>query len=96
MIIKKEISLEDFEAWSGAKYTMETLSNLAVETDRDIFEELENELEMDFDEWDETELNDFLWFENDTIAEMLGFDDWDQLERIADGEDEEDEDEEED
>ena len=94
MIIKKEISLEDFEAWSGAEYTMETLSNLAVETDRDIFEELESELEMDFDEWDETDLNDFLWFENDTIAEILGFDDWEQLERIADGEDEEDEEEE--
>lgn len=95
MIIKKEISLKDFEAWSGAKYIMETLSNLAVETDRDIFEELENELEMAyFNEWDETELNDFLWFEDDAIAEMLGFDDWEQIERIVDGEDEEDEEEE--
>ena len=85
MIITKEIALEDFEAWSGAEFTMETLRNLAYETDRDIFGELEIIMEECTDSWDETSINDFLWFENETIADWLGFADWEELERIADG-----------
>lgn len=42
---------------------------------------------------DATDVNDFFWFENDTIADWLGFSDWEELERVANGEDE-DEDEE--
>lgn len=42
----------------------------------------------------ETELNDLLWFEDDTIAEWLGFEDWEALERLNNGEEEEGEEEE--
>ena len=28
----------------------------------------------------ETDINDFFWFETDTIAEWLGYEDWEKLE----------------
>ena len=43
--------------------------------------------------WSDTAINDFLWFETDTIAEWLGYEDWDDLCRKHAGE-EEDEDQE--
>ena len=62
MKLYKEIdSIEDYEAWSGAVYTIKRL------------EELDAQLDELFPEGcSETELNDFLWFECDTIAEMIG------------------------
>ena len=89
MIIKREISLENFEAWSGAKDTLQTLR------DKGLCDRLENLLEdiEPADGWTETALNDLLWFEGDYIAELLGFEDWEDLERDGE-EDEEDEDEE--
>ena len=91
MKIYSEISLGDFNAWSGAVDTMNTLHNLnSVIDDMDVFESLESTIE----EWNEngitdTELNDLLWFETDTIAEWLGFSDWEELERKASGEEDE-------
>lgn len=68
-----EISLCDFEAWSGGADTMEDLTYEDCEI-------IESELEMMYpDGMDETELNDFLWFERDWIAELLGYDDYDEL-----------------
>lgn len=94
MKIYSEISLENFEAWSGAVDTMDTLRNLEAETGDNIFDNLESMIEEVMgDDMSETDLNDFLWFENDTIAEWLGYSDWEELERKADGE-EDDEDEE--
>lgn len=93
MKLYKEMSLRDFEAWSGAEDTMETLSMLEDNEDkgRDIFDTLECILEEQyFDGLEETELNDILWFETDYIAECLGYSDWDELEKIANGEDEDD------
>ena len=91
MKITKEISLRNFEGWSGAVDTLNTLTD-------DQKDALEANLEELYpDGMDESSLNDFLWFENDTIAECLGFDDWEDLERKNSGEDdEEEEDEEED
>ena len=67
MKIYKEISLSNFEPWSGAVYMFEKLYNL------DKIDELENILnELYPDGMDETELNDFLWFEDDYICELLG------------------------
>ena len=81
MKITEEISLRDFKGWSGAVDTLNTLTD-----------EQKDELEANLEElWpdgiDETNLNDFLWFENDAIAEWLGFDDWEDLERKNSGED---------
>ena len=49
-------------------------------------------------EWNETDnipsdatINDLFWFEDDYIAQLLGFKNWEALERHNSGEDEEDE-----
>lgn len=72
MIIKKEInSLYDFEAWSGGKTTLKRIFDIGAE------DELLKHLEGIFEgEVDETELNDFLWFEDEQIKDLLGFDFW--------------------
>lgn len=90
MKITKEISLRNFEGWSGAVDTLNTLTD----EQKDALEA--NLEELDPDGMDETSLNDFLWFENDTIAEWLGFEDWGDLERKNSGEDDEEDDDEED
>lgn len=58
--------------WSGGADTLEDL-------DDDEIEEILSILESEDTEWDETELNDFFWFERDTIAEWLGFYNYDEL-----------------
>lgn len=90
MKIISETSLDRFDAWSGGRDTLNTL------IEKDLCDQLETMLENDifFDGCTDTELNDLLWFERDTIAELLGFSDWDELENGSE-EDEEDEDEEE-
>lgn len=73
MKIFEEKSLIDFEFWSGAKDTVKYL------TDDDL-EQIENILNTEYpDGIGETELNDFFWFENDFIAEMLGYSSFDKL-----------------
>lgn len=89
MKIYRECSLTEFEPWSGAKYAynMLTLEQL---------EELDQTLEYIYpDGIDETDLNDLFWFEEDTIAQMLDFEDFEALERYNNGEEEEEEEEEE-
>lgn len=90
MYIKKEISLPNFEFWSGAKDTAMSLDWEDMERIEDQIEEYLGELPED------TELNDFFWFEEDTIAQILGYEDWESLERDKNGEDEDDEEDEED
>ena len=75
MIITCEINLRNFEGWSGAKDTLSVLTTQQLDT-------LENLLEDVYpDGMTDTQLNDILWFETDWIAEMLGFTDWECLER---------------
>ena len=89
MKITKEMSLRNFEGWSGAVDTLDTLTDEQKDA-------LESNLEELYpDGMDETSLNDLLWFENDVIAEWLGFEDWEDLERKNSGEDDEEEEEEE-
>ena len=54
-------------------------------------DQLEAMLENDIfpDGCTDTELNDLLWFERDTIAEWLGFSDWEALENGEEDEEEE-------
>ena len=89
MKITKEMSLRNFEGWSGAVDTLNTLTN----DQKDALEA--NLKELYLDGVDETRLNDLLWFENDTIAEWLGFEDWEDLERENSGEEEDEEEEDE-
>ena len=67
MIIKKELDLKTFEAWSGAE---DTLARIILENKTD---ELEAILDDAYpDGMTEIELNDLLWFEPDTVFEWLG------------------------
>ena len=92
MKIYKEESLSSFEFWSGARDTANELTG--NELDR-----IEAELESIYpDGMDETQINDIFWFEQDWIAEMLGYDCWEHLEADHAGRDwnsEEDDEEEE-
>jgi len=87
-----EKDLADFEAWSGGKVTLNELTQSECELVEQFMEESAGE-----DGLSETEINDILWFERDTIAEWLGYENWDDLERKHRGEedDEEEDDEEE-
>ena len=67
MRIYSETSLENFEAWSGA---IDTLGRVREAGKCD---ELESILEDLYpDGMSETELNDLLWFEPETVYEWLG------------------------
>ena len=67
MKIYTEISLENFEAWSGAISTLERICN-AGKCDL-----LESVLEEAYpDGMDETQLNDILWFDDEWCYEMCG------------------------
>lgn len=75
MIVTREINLWNFEGWSGGESTLATLSYDQIDTLQCILEDAYPE------GIDETHLNDILRFETDWIAEMLGFTDWECLER---------------
>ena len=82
MEYRVECSLEQFEAWSGGK---DTLDVLIEKGDCDTVESNLEDLfygQMPTD----TDINDVLWFERDMIAEWLGYRDW---EEYAYGEEEE-------
>ena len=69
MVIKKDYDFEDLKrnSWSGAINTLEKIEENEKE------EELMQLLEYTFEEVPyETEVNDFLWFDNDFILEELG------------------------
>ena len=73
MTIIKEERLENFEFWLGARYLADKLTSKEF----DIIEELLEELYPDGME--ETEINDFFWFDGDTIAQALGYEDEDDM-----------------
>lgn len=84
MKIYTEKSLREFDFWSGAKDTVKYL------TDKEL-DFIESQLEELYpDGMDETEINDFFWFDDDTIAEWLGYDSFEDL-MNRDEEDEEEE-----
>ena len=73
-----ECSLDNFEAWSGGKDTLDTLREKG---DVDSVECLIEDMATDSDEgWSDTGINDFLWFGRDMIAQHLGYSDWDEYE----------------
>ena len=73
MKIWTEDSIYNFNFWSGGKDTVYDL------TFKD-FEIIEPLIEEMFDgEIEDVELNDFFWFERDTIAQWLGYENYDEL-----------------
>ena len=73
MKIWSEDSIRNFKFWSGARDTVDDL----FDTDFDIIEPLIEE--MYEGEIEDVDLNDFFWFERDTIANWLGYEDYDEL-----------------
>lgn len=76
MKITSEISLRNFEFWSGAKDTVKYLTLEELDTLEFIIEEMYFESES---EVTDTTINDIFWFEDDWIAEMLGYENWESL-----------------
>lgn len=67
-MLYKEMSIYDFEPWSGAVNTYRRLEREGK------LDELDSLLPDMFskDDVEETELNDLLWFEPDTVYELVG------------------------
>ena len=68
-----DCDLANFKAWSGA---VDTLNTLIEKGDDDKVETFIGDVFCGHTPTD-TEINDFLWFETDTIADFLGYKDWD-------------------
>jgi hypothetical protein len=84
MKIYTEENLTSFEFWGGARDTVKYLTTEEIE-------QIETILEDSYpDGMSDTELNDFFWFEDDTIAEWLGYEDFEELMHRDDEEEEED------
>lgn len=78
MKIYTEKSLSNFEFWSGAKTTAETIWD---KFGQEGFDTIEREWELEYpDGMDETQINDLFWFETDYIATLLGYRNWRDLE----------------
>lgn len=95
MKVYSETSLQNFGFWSGARDTANELTGQELDT-------IEAELEALYpDGMEDTAINDIFWFEEDWIAEMLGYVCWEHLKADHAGkdwpepDDDEDEDEEE-
>lgn len=89
MKIYEEKSLRDFEFWSGAKDTVEYLTDEELDTIEAMLEDVYP------DGMEDTQVNDIFWFEDDWIAEMLGYEDFEAIMHREEEEEEEEEDEEE-
>ena len=87
MKIYSETSLRNFEFWSGGAETAKYLTFEELDTIESMLEDIYP------DGMDETDINDFFWFDDDTIAEWLGYSDFDEL-MNRDNEEEEEEEEE--
>ena len=75
MKIYQNLSLCDFNFWNGAKDNVKYISN-------DDFTVIESGLEEMYpDGIEETELNDLFRFDMDEIANILGYDDFDDLKK---------------
>ncbi len=75
MLVVREFDILN-DCWSGAKDTIEALTNKQLNV-------LEDHIESLFADNDEipsaTDVNDFIWFETDTIAQWFGLKDWEEL-----------------
>lgn len=75
--IVRDLTVEDYrnEAWGGADYVLGYLTDDEVEQ---IFAML---TDSDTEPMDLTQLNDFFRFDENTIADWLGYSSWGELEK---------------
>lgn len=85
-IITEVSSWNDFDFWSGAR---ETITYLTADEVESVIGQLE---EIYPDGMTDTEFNDFFWFETDCIAQMLGYDNFEEIMNRENEQNEEDED----
>ncbi len=84
MLVKKEFDFDFYDdTWSGAQDRMHSLTD---ELRTELENIIEGEVAAVFGEEipTDTAVNDFLWFEDDTYAEWLGFDSADQMWKYCD------------
>lgn len=85
MIIKHEMSLWDFEFWGVDDELLDMLDS----TD---WMSIESQLEAEYyDGIEEEELNDIFRYDEDFVAQMLGYEDYDEMKRDRLEEEEEEE-----
>lgn len=65
-----EDSLSNFKFWSGGKDRADKCSASELDSIEEFLEEIEPE-----DGWTDTAINDMFWFDFDTLAQHLGYDD---------------------
>lgn len=81
MRVYKEVNNSyDFGFWSGAKDTVKYLTAKEIETIFDLLDDCDSG-----DGMSETAVNDFFWFEDDTIAQWLGWTDFETLMKARSG-----------
>jgi hypothetical protein len=73
MIIQTETSLRYFEFWAGAADRVKHLTWGQLDEIEAVLEDIYP------DGIDETTLNDIFWFDEDIIAEWLGFESFEEL-----------------
>ena len=76
MTITYELDLNSFEAWSGAK---DTLDRIQREGKCSLLEQILEDIYPDG--MTETELNDLLWFDSESVYEWLGIRSEEQIEK---------------
>ena len=86
MIYTVEKPLSQFEFWSGAKQRTDHLTTEQLDQLDYMMPDVLGERPTD------TAINDLFWFEEDTIAQLLGFNSFEALVRHNDGDDDEDDD----
>lgn len=75
MKISYEKDLKDFEFWQGGKDTRDYLTD----DEMNIIESFLESENFENDGMTETEINDFFWFEDNTIAEILGYENFEEI-----------------
>ena len=73
MLIHCDTELRDFNFWLGGSDTVNCLTYEQLKTVESLLTDIYP------DGIDETELNDFFWFERETIAEWLNYSDFEEL-----------------
>ena len=76
MTITYELDLNSFQAWSGAK---DTLDRIQREGKCDVLEQILEDIYPDG--MTETQLNDLLWFDSESVYEWLGIRSEEQIEK---------------
>ena len=74
MVYMVEESLTEFEAWAGGFDTWKQLTADQLDAIEARFVDYFGE-----EPTTRTAINDFLWYQRDLIAALLGFDSWDEL-----------------